>query len=208
LNTTTYHRPWDYYVLWLVALASLGLNLYIINGLLEARRQVGAAAHAAADGVSKLHTAAIDYAVDYHNTLPISLTVSYQQTMTVPVSVTLPINTSILVPLRTPIGTFPLNFPVITTVPISFNTTVPLSIAIPISLTVPVDVAFPIHIAVADTPFGATLDGAADYLRGVAEDLNAPLIVVPPDIPTLTPPVSGTLPISPTVVITATSRAP
>ncbi len=165
-------RPLDYYLLWAVALVSLGLNLYLVNTLLQARRQAGQAASAAAAAVGSLVDSAIDYPVELHQALPISLTVDYRQTLVIPISVTLPISTEVTVPLRTPIGDFPITVPVVTTIPVRLSPAVPLSLSLPVSTSVPIDVTFPIHLELKATALGASLASAQVYLQDLADNLG------------------------------------
>jgi hypothetical protein len=161
-------RPFDYYLLWLVALVSLGINLYLAYHLQNARRQVGLAAGTAALAVGQLRTSAFEYPVVIHEQLPISLTVDFEENVAVPISYTLPISTEVRVPLQTPLGTFPINVPVVTTIPIDLEPTVPLSLSVPISLSVPVDLEFPIRLELEDSPVGPPLAAAENYLRDLA----------------------------------------
>jgi hypothetical protein len=174
VNNPLARRPVDYYLVWAVALVSLGLNLFVINALLQARRQVALAASSAAEAVGRLRGAAIDYSVPIQQSLPVSFTVSYRQTFTVPISVTIPIDTNVTVQLDTPLGTFPINVPVRTTIPINLNPQVPLSLSVPVSVSIPISLSVPIHLALSDTPFGASLNGAVDYLNNLAAGLGAP----------------------------------
>jgi hypothetical protein len=166
-------RTLDYYLLWVVVIISVALNVYIISVLREARRQVGIAAGNASVGVAQLADGSIDYNVEIHETLPVSMSIGYEDEITVPISVTLPISTEVEVPLRTPLGVFPIRVPVITSFPVRLNPVVPISVELPISTTVPVDVEFPIHVAIRDTAFGASLDDAQRYLENLARDLGA-----------------------------------
>jgi hypothetical protein len=174
MDNTRTRRTADYYLLWLVVIVSLGLNLYVINVLMQARRQVAQAASTAATAVGQLGAAAIDYAVPISQTLPVSFTVAYRQTFSVPISVTLPIDTQVQVTLNTPIGDFPINVPVKTTVPINLNPQVPLSLAVPVSVSVPISFTVPIHLALSDTTLGASLNGAVDYLNTVSAGFGGP----------------------------------
>jgi len=174
VDNTRARRPVDYYVLWVVAIVSLGLNLYVINVLVQARKQVAQAATSAASAVGQLSGAAIDYAVPISQTLPVSFTVAYKQTFTVPISVTLPIDTQVQVTLNTPIGDFPINVPVKTTVPVNLNPQVPLSLSVPVSVSVPISFTVPIHLALKDTTLGSSLNGAQDYLNGLATGFGGP----------------------------------
>jgi hypothetical protein len=184
-------RTLDYYLLWGVVLVSVGLNVYIIGVLREARRQVGVAAGNASVGVAQLASGSIDYTVEIHESLPVSMSIGYEDQIEVPISVTLPISTEVEVPLRTPLGTFPIRVPVITSFPVRLNPVIPISVELPISTTVPVDVTFPIHVAIRDTAFGTSLDDAQLYLENLARNLGA------------------TGPFTPTVItVTATPAAP
>ena len=167
-------RTVDYYILWGLVVVSLGLNIYLFNTLLQAKRQLALAASSAATAVDQLRDTAIDYTVPISQTVPVSFTVAYRQTFTVPISVTLPIDTNVTVPLNTPLGNFPITVPVKTTVPINLNPQVPLSLTVPVSVSVPISLSVPIHLAVNDTVFGSSLGGAADYLRGVSAGLGGP----------------------------------
>jgi hypothetical protein len=169
----------DYYLLLIAVIVSLALNVYIINVLIEARRQVAGAATTAAGAVGELQGAAIDYPVEIREAIPISLTIAYKDVIVVPISYTLPINTSVSVPLRTPLGTFPINVPVVTTIPINLTPTVPLNLAVPVSLTVPIAIDVPIHVELGDTPLGEGLADAQQYLLDLAEDLGEPIAILP-----------------------------
>jgi len=173
-NNLPARRPLDYYVLWVIAVMSLAINLYLIYALVQARRQVAQAASTAAAAVDQLRTAAIDTSVPIQQSLPVSFTVTYRQTVSVPISVTLPINTNVTVPLNTPLGNFPINIPVNTTIPVNINPQIPLDLAVPVSVSVPISLSVPIHLAVSDTSFAGTLSNASDYLNGVAASLGAP----------------------------------
>ena len=172
MNNPLARRPIDYYVLWAVALVSLGLNLYLVYTLLQARRQVAQAASSAAVAVQQLRASAIDYAVPIDQTLPVSFTVGYHQVLTVPISLTLPIDTNVNVPFNTPLGNYQVTIPVKAAIPINLSPQVPLSLSVPVSVSVPVSFSVPIHVALSDTPLGDSLNGAADYLNNVAAGLG------------------------------------
>jgi hypothetical protein len=182
-----WRRPLDYYLLWLAVIVSLGINAYLLNLLLEGQRQLGLAAGAAAISVGELASGSIDYKVEIRETIPVSLTVRYNDIITVPISYTMPINTNVSVPLRTPLGTFPLNFPVVTSIGISLTPVVPISLVVPISHVVPIAIAVPIHIDMLDTPFGVALGEVETYLTDVARDLEDPSLPAPPFWPTAAP---------------------
>jgi hypothetical protein len=186
LKTPSWKRPIDYYLLWLLAIVSLVINVYLIQIMLQARQQVGLAASSAALAVDGLRTTSLDYTVPIRETLPVSFTVSYRQNITVPISTTIPINVQLTVPLKTPIGTFPINVPVVTDIPINLQPTIPLSLSVPVSITVPIAVDVPIHIDLSQTALNKSLLEAKQYLNDVAAGLGVAPAVAPTGTP-LTP---------------------
>ncbi|MEP7358332.1 MAG: hypothetical protein ABI847_13885 [Anaerolineales bacterium] len=180
MTTPTWKRPFDYYLLWIAVIVSLGINVYLIRIMQQARQQVGLAASSAALAVDGLRTTALDYTVPIRETLPVSFTVSYRQNVTVPISTTIPINVLITVPLKTPIGTFPIDVPVVTDLPINLQPTIPLSLSVPVSVSVPIAVDVPIHIDLSQTALNESLLGAKQYLNDVAAGLGVTPGTVPP----------------------------
>jgi len=69
-------RPLDYWLLWLVALLSLAVNVWLIRTLLIVRRQAGGAADRAAQAIGALRNSSIDYTVSVALEVPIHLALS------------------------------------------------------------------------------------------------------------------------------------
>ena len=177
-------RPWDYWLLWLVAGLSLAANIWLFSGLLAARRQAGEGAALAAQAVGRLRESSIEYTVDIRQTIPISLSVPIDQSVPVPISVTLPVDTVVTVPLQTPLGDFPVNVPIRASIPIRFQTAIPLRLSVPVSATIPVRLSAHIQVAVADTQLGAALAEAQQFLDDLARQLqSSPLRPDPAGVP-------------------------
>lgn len=187
LNTLTSTRPWDYWLLWFVALSSLALNVWLINILLGARRQTGEAAAAAAQGLSDLRAATIDYTVSINESIPININVPINHTVKVPIDTILPIDTQVTIPLNTPLGQFPITIPIKTTIPVKLETEVPINLTVPISAKVPVTLEVPIRIAIAKTPLEASLSAAQAYLEKLAEQFGVSASASPGPTPSATP---------------------
>jgi hypothetical protein len=166
-------RPLDYWLLWLVALASLAANLWLITTLLGVRRQAGQGALTAARAVGDLRQSSIDYQVHVQQFVPIVLSVPISQTVKVPINTTLAIDTEATIPLETPIGTFPITIPIRAAVPVALQPEVPLRLTVPVSTTVPVELDVPIHLAIADTALGESLGRAQQSLTSLASQLGA-----------------------------------
>lgn len=168
-----FKRSWDYWLLWGVAVLSLGLNLWLINTLLQARQQAAEGAATAARAVSNLRQSVITYTVHIEQSLPVSLTVPFKTTVAVPLSTTLPIATDVTIPLDTPFGQIPINIPIRTVVPINLSTTIPVNVAVPISTSVPVNFDVPISLELGQTDFGLALQAVQTYLESTASQLRA-----------------------------------
>jgi hypothetical protein len=181
-------RSWDYWALWAVALISLALNLGLIASLLNVRRQAAEAAQSAAASLGRLRTSTLAYTVQVNETVPVQVTVPINERLTVPIDTQLPIDTFVDVPVEVPfIGSRTLSLPIKTVIPVKFETTFPVKLTVPISASVPVALNVPIQIAVADTPFDASLAEAEAYLKRFAAELGAPALTPTPTRPSRTP---------------------
>lgn len=166
-----FSRPLDYWLLWLLVLGSLGLNLYLLQTLLDLRDRAGQATglvsevtSEASTVIGELKTATITHTIEVDESIPLNLTVPIDEVLEVPIQTTVPINTTVSIPLRTPIGTFPINVPIVTTIPINITAEVPIHLSVPVSGSVPINFDVPIEIKLADTPLGASLDRIEQFL--------------------------------------------
>lgn len=175
MQTSSNSRPLDYWLLWIVAIAALALNLYLINTLLQVRSQAGQAAAQAADAVGEIRNASIAYTVQVDQVIPVNVTVPISRTITVPISNTIPISTIVTIPLSIPgFGTQNITLPIRTSLPLRLEQTIPVSITVPINAEVPVRLQVPISIDIADTAFGPQLESGESYLNDIAVELGAP----------------------------------
>jgi hypothetical protein len=166
-------RPFDYYLLWGVALLSLLINAGLVYTLVVVRQRAGEGAQTAAAAVAAFRTSSVDYTVHIDRTLPVSLTVPFNTTVNVPISTTLPIDTEFGFSLHTLVGDFPVNIPVHAVVPVNLVSQVPVHLAVPISTTVPVLFDVPLKVDVSQTEFGQALGPTQVYLEKLAADLKA-----------------------------------
>jgi hypothetical protein len=166
-------RPFDYYLLWVVALLSLLVNAGLVYALDRARQKAVDGAQTAARAVESFRNSTLDYTVHVDRTLPVSLTVPFKTTVNVPISTTLPIDTEFGFSLHTLVGDFPVNIPVHAVVPVNLVSQVPVDLSVPISTTVPVVFEVPIKVDVARTALGDALGPTQLYLEKLAADLKA-----------------------------------
>ncbi|MDW8325549.1 MAG: hypothetical protein RMK99_03180 [Anaerolineales bacterium] len=181
-------RTWDYWALWVVALVSLALNLGLIAGLLNVRRQAAETAQTVAASLGRLRASTLTYTVQVNETVPVQVAVPINERLTVPIDTQLPIDTFVNVPIEVPfIGSRMLSLPIKAVVPVKFETTFPVKLTVPISTSVPVELNVPIRIVVADTPLDDSLAEAEAYLKKFAADLGAPALTPTPARPSRTP---------------------
>jgi hypothetical protein len=171
-------RPIDYWLLWLVALGSLALNVWLINTLLTIRQQIdqarlGAAQGLteAASGVAQMSLGAFDYNVEVNDSVPINILVPISETLPVPVSDTIKINSAAVadIPL---LG--PTSIPFSVNVPLDLKVSVPVSMTVVVSDTIPVHFFVPVHINLDDTPLGGLKTEIQGYLLEAARQLQQP----------------------------------
>lgn len=167
-------RPWSYILLWVIAVTSLTLNVFVISALLAVRQQAGEAFASAAGMVGDLKASRFDYTVNVDEELPVEANVPIDFTVQVPISETVPISTTVNVPIQFPlIGARIISVPISTRVPISLTVKVPIKQNIPIATTIPVQFDVPISIELADTPLAQSLDEVELILLGLADGLGA-----------------------------------
>ncbi len=167
-------RSRSYILLWVIAVTSLTLNVFIVSALLAVRQQAGEAFLSAAGMVGDLKAGRFDYTVNVDEDLPVEATVPINFNVQVPISETIPISTTVSVPIQFPlIGTRTINVPISARVPISLTVEVPIKQTVPIAATIPVEFDVPISIELADTPLAQSLDEVELILLGLADGLGA-----------------------------------
>jgi hypothetical protein len=159
-------RPsWHYILLWLIVLISLGINIFLVVTLINLQRE-------AQESVAKMKTVAeifadvdpvelqnFDIPVVIDETLPISLTVPFNDTFQVPIKTTVPISTSVTinenisVPINDVVSlnrnativisvlgqSIPVDIPIRADIPLNMQTNVPINMEVPIELEIPID---------------------------------------------------------------------
>lgn len=151
-------RGWHYLLLWLFVLVSLGLNVFLIVSLNNARSQAREHVEAAGERLQNLEVGQFELPVAIDESLPISFTVPFSDTFVVPISATIPvsasvpfsetidvpidttipINTRVSVPLPA-LGNIPIPIPIVTAIPVNLDVQVPISRSIPVQLDIPVN---------------------------------------------------------------------
>lgn len=172
---TPFRRPLDYWLLWLVALGSLAVNVWLIITLLRARSLAAQSIAQAARLLGDVQTQSFTYNVHIEENVPFSTTVEFSDTFTVPINTVIPVRTTVYVPVTIPIigvlATLPV--PIDTTVPVNLTVEVPIDKQILVEGNSPISFDVPVEIAISATPFGAALGEAHDWLVELAAELGA-----------------------------------
>jgi hypothetical protein len=169
------HRmPWHYYAVWVIALVSLALNVYIFYILLQVQQQAALAFSQAADSMGAIRNGSIQYVVNIDEEIPVVLDVPVNFTVKVPIQKTLPIQTTVDVPIELPLlGTRTITVPINTSIPIDLSVEVPIDESIPINAKIPVQFDVPINLKISETTFGDGLGEFQAVLQQQAESLGA-----------------------------------
>ncbi len=171
-------RPPDYWLLWLVALGSLALNVWLINTLITIGRQFDQARLGVAQGLTeaagevdrlKFGSFRLDVVVD--QSVPLDLHVPISETILVPISDTIKINSAAVANLPL-LG--PTSIPFSINVPVTMTVTVPVSFTVRVTDTVPVNFTVPVEVNLDDTPLNDFKTEIQSYLLSVAADLQRP----------------------------------
>lgn len=166
-------RPLDYWLLWLVALASFGFNLYLVRLYLDLRSQAAEQLVSIVEMVGEFRRSSFEYTLSVDEQLPVSATVPVNFNVQVPIEHSLPISTNVTIPIETFLGTYRFNAPIYTTIDVNFDIEVPINETIDFATTVPVQFDVPVAIAFADTPLGPVLDKVYYKLIELAGALGA-----------------------------------
>lgn len=158
-NSPSSGTTWHYRLLWLFAILSLLFNAILVAGMLVFRAQAQQEAENIAQALDTVSFDNFEFPVVVDQTIPISLSVPFNQLFEVPISKTLPISLSVpftdtfivpiehIIPINTTVNV-PINIPGIgaANLPIPINTSVPISLTVevPVSKTVAINTDIPV----------------------------------------------------------------
>ncbi|MGB8644183.1 MAG: hypothetical protein WCF84_03035 [Anaerolineae bacterium] len=138
------------YLALVVAVASIGLNVFLLTRLNQARVGAIQALDRVSTRLDDLAGVSVQYTARVKQTLPVSGELPFNQDLVVPISTTIPISVTAHASVNTPLG--PLDVPVAvdTSVPINLQIPINISRTVPYSLTIPIDLAVPFEIHLHD----------------------------------------------------------
>ena len=189
------HRRWPLVLLWGLLLLSLGLHLWTLLTLQRVRSLAHEQLGLLYTQVGQLNgevlsldlpvrqTLQVTTTVPIRHTLQLTTTVPIRQQLTVPIDTTITLNEQVSIPLQAPWGEvllpIPLRaaVPVRTTIPVTIQQDVPVSVPVELDLRVPVsvpvelDLQVPVRLPLRTTPLDAYLERLQAGLTALAAAL-------------------------------------
>lgn len=179
-------------VLFLLVFISLGLNMYLIQQLAQARntavqtlrRLAPAVEQTLADVDSELEAfqqSTLTFQIEVDQQIPLQTEIPFNESIEIPVQVTIPVQQEIKTTVMMDPFQAGLEIPVDITVPIDMefpiDQVVPVAInrAIPISTTVPLSLTVPINIPVSNTDLAPYIDKLRQGLNQLQESAGSTL---------------------------------
>jgi hypothetical protein len=167
----------SYLVLWIVTIGSLLLNLVILRRLENARQLGRQAVLDAVAVIADIQTKTFSQTIVVDRTLEIDTDMPVNETIPVSINETIPVNTTVTVPVDAgPLGTFPLDIPIATSIPIDLDVDIVIDRTFHVNAAVPVYFEVPVVIAVEDTPLHDTLSDMQIRLEALAVQLDQPIV--------------------------------
>ena len=164
-------QTWHYIILWIIALASLFMNLLLVVTLLSFRARAGNEIAAVANSLGDIQLEDVELPIKVDQTLTISMTVPFSDTFFVPISQTVPISMSILF-------TDNIEVPIHTVIPINTTINVPINLGIgpPINLPIPINTEFPVNLDIVvpisrTIPISTTIPVILDVVIPIQSDI-------------------------------------
>ncbi len=153
----------------ILLLGSLGLNLYILRSLDQARQEAALVVGNARAHLRQVGSDPLVVVVEIDQQLPISQTFQIDERLTVPIDMVYPLDTVVNTRINIPLlGPQNIAVPIQANIPIQFEYTVPISMAFPISMTYDVELALPVEIEIPPellSPVDAFLQEAEEALK-------------------------------------------
>ena len=161
------NRPsWHYILLWIIALSSLALNVYLVVGFNNFQQVVKQEAGRVSDMLDDVAFENYEVPISVDETLDVSVTSPFSDTLEVPISTTVPVSTSIVldetisVPIEEVVRLdtnvqvnlsllgrpVPVDIPIQADVPISLETEVPVNLEVPVEAEIPIDLLIKVPV--------------------------------------------------------------
>lgn len=174
--------PWPvgYLALWLVALSSLMLNVFVIRELLLSREAVLTVIDDAITVVQELQTQSIDYTFTYSDTVIVEADIPVNETIPVDIEQVIPIDTVVNVPVTIPLlGRYTIAIPIQTDIPVHIQDEVTLEKTFYVYTAVPIELEMPVSIPITSISLFQTLEDLEARLEGYRASLTQPIGPIP-----------------------------
>jgi hypothetical protein len=175
--------PWPpgYLLLWVIALASVTMNVIVLRQIVLAREAAQQSIDDAIAILGDLQESTFTYTFPVDDTLLIETEVPIHETVPVPIHEVVEVRTAATVTLLDIPGIGPIthSVPVAADVPIDEEFEFEIDEVFPISVPVDIDFDVPIAVALADTPLYDTLGVTIARLEALSQLLGEPLVPNP-----------------------------
>ena len=165
-ETSVSRHSWHYILLWVIALASLALNIYLLVGFNTFQRTIQEEAGRISQSLDGMPLENFEVPVVIDETFAVSLTVPFKDTFEVPINTTVPVSTSIAVDetISVPVDevvsvdrdvqvflsvlgqSIPVDIPIRADIPIKLQTEVPIKLDVPVEADIPIDLVVEVPI--------------------------------------------------------------
>jgi hypothetical protein len=165
----------------ILAVTSLVLNGFLLYSLNNVRQAAIHSLDAALAALSGLESKGLHYDYSFSDTLPIAVEIPVQQEMMIPIQEDLAINTEIRVPIDAGVlGTFVLDVPIDTSVPLDLEVPVQVSQTVQINTSLPLSLTVPIDVKADDPPLQQFIDNLRRWLLELRDsfEIDVPLPVL------------------------------
>ena len=154
----------------LIGLASLALNLILIQNLLGAQKTFTDGIDEAITALDNASGQVFEYEYRFQQTIPFESDIPFQQDLVIPFQGNIPINTTVQVPINAgPLGSFTIDVPIDTEFYVDIEVPVSIDQSFHVATEVPVDMTFPISISADDPAIQKLLNGVREWLVELRE---------------------------------------
>ena len=154
----------------LVSLASLALNVVLIQNLLSVQKTFVDGVDQAIAAIDNASGEAFHYEYRFQQTIPFESDIPFQQDLVIPFKGNIPINTTVQVPIDAgPLGRFTIDVPIDTEFYVDIEVPVHVDQTFHVATEVPVDITFPISISADDPAIQKLLSGVREWLVELRE---------------------------------------
>lgn len=169
--------PPGYFILWLIALASVLINVIVIRQLVLARTIVDNAIGETIEVLGNFKQQSFSYTVVVDDSIIVDTDIPIQMVVPVEIDEVIPVGGTVSVPIDLgPLGSFPVDVPFSSAAPVQITVDVEIDESLAVFTEVPVNMDIPIELALEETPLNESIDDVIMRLEALREQIAEPLV--------------------------------